>query len=720
MKPGDHEILESLLDDWEALKSRGQSVDPEQLCQPHPQCREAFLKAIAALSSIDTRLLPEHENRQDDTLPSDTHLAGRIGLTHLREHAQGAIGRVCIALDPELNREVAIKFLQPRYLKDEYHRKRFMIEAEITSRLNHPGVIPIHGIGTTEDGCPFYIMPFVGGVTLQEAINRYHQDQTTYTPLKRNLEFRQLLNHLIAICHTMGYAHTRGIVHRDLKPDNILLGPYGEALVVDWGLATPVVRDSQARASGEKTLLPLHEPPSGIGQNDSGAGTPAYMSPELTSGSSEFRVSSDIYSLGAILYCILCGQSPAESGPSDLKGLREHLIQQRWPTPSALKPYCPQAVEAICLKAMSSEPSDRYPSAMEMAQEIKRYLADERVVAHRESWGASTLRFFRQHRRMAQLSLTSMMLAIVVLVGAFIQLGQSGRESQAVNKALLISTAKLTALTVRMEMERRWFILEQAAANPRLIDRLSGVTGTLEDKDRVFMADLLREIRNQALNDSVQAESWFICNATGYQMARLPYGSSIGQNFAHRDYFHGNGRDLSEGERGQPPHILQPYLSTPYASSNDGDLKVAMTQPVFSHLEGHQDRQFLGVLGMSIKLGDFAILDGNLSPGQGAVMALLGQDYLEDAPRRGLILHHPRFQSAPNNDSLRTIPRIQGDLVRQLRTPGNSLYMTDYMDPLQGGASSGWTAALEPVRLNAPSDLGDNGSWVVIVQRPNP
>jgi hypothetical protein len=123
---------------------------------------------------------------------------------------------------------------------------------------------------------------------------------------------------------------------------------------------------------------------------------------------------------------------------------------------------------------------------------------------------------------------------------------------------------------------------------------------------------------------------------------------------------------------------------------------------------------------MSIKLGDFAILDGNLSPGQGAVMALLGQDYLEDAPRRGLILHHPRFQSAPNNDSLRTIPRIQGDLVRQLRTPGNSLYMTDYMDPLQGGASSGWTAALEPVRLNAPSDLGDNGSWVVIVQRPNP
>ncbi|MEC7201734.1 MAG: hypothetical protein VXW84_13915, partial [Verrucomicrobiota bacterium] len=297
--------------------------------------------------------------------------------------------------------------------------------------------------------------------------------------------------------------------------------------------------------------------------------------------------------------------------------------------------------------------------------------------------------------------------------------GLSHRESQRTNTDLLQSAAKLTALTVRMEIDRRWTVLEREASQSRLINRLLSSQGPLDEEQRVPMADLIRDIRQRAMSNGIDAESWFLCNGQGYQMARLPYGSSIGQKYAHRDYFHGNGRDLPDGSMGSPPHILQPYLSIPYASSNDGDLKVALTHPVYSHSEGHELRQFLGVLGMSIKLGDFAILDGNLSPGQMAALALVGQDFLEGERRVGLILHHPDLQKPSGSIVQRGVPRLPSTLVEALQDHSLGLYFSRYTDPLQPTIEGGWAAAFEPVRLNERAGLEESGAWVVIVQRPN-
>src|SRR5439155_24779418 len=156
----------------------------------------------------------------------------------LRFHAQGGLGEVHVARDEELHREVALKRLQTPHASNPRSRRRFLREAAITSRLEHPSIVPVHSMGQDAAGCPFYAMRFVEGQTLQDAIQQFHgPDKTGRTPGQHQLALRQLLSRFVTVCNTVAYAHSRGIVHRDLKPNNIMLGPYGETLVLDWGLA---------------------------------------------------------------------------------------------------------------------------------------------------------------------------------------------------------------------------------------------------------------------------------------------------------------------------------------------------------------------------------------------------------------------------------------------------------------------------------------------------
>ena len=162
-------------------------------------------------------------------------------------------------LDSELHREVALKQIQPQHADDPTSRARFLIEAEVTGRLEHPGVVPVYGLGTNEQGRPFYAMRFVRGQSLKEALEGFHNAdrKSDRDPAERTLALRQLLGRYIDVCHAIGYAHSRGVLHRDLKPANILLGPYGETLVVDWGLAKVVGRDDPTpQPAAEMTLRP--------------------------------------------------------------------------------------------------------------------------------------------------------------------------------------------------------------------------------------------------------------------------------------------------------------------------------------------------------------------------------------------------------------------------------------------------------------------------------
>src|SRR4029079_10699071 len=204
----------------------------------------------------------------------------------LRPHARGGLGAVFVALDSELNREVALKQILDRHADDPDSRARFLLEADVTGRLEHPGVVPVYGLGCDACGRPFYAMRLVKGETLKEAIERFHAAGGARDPRRWNLELRRLLSRFVAVCDVVAYAHSRGVIHRDLKPANILLGPYGETLVVDWGLAKVVGRgESAAPAGAEEATL---QPASGSGSSETlpgtALGTPAYMSPEQAEG----------------------------------------------------------------------------------------------------------------------------------------------------------------------------------------------------------------------------------------------------------------------------------------------------------------------------------------------------------------------------------------------------------------------------------------------------
>ena len=154
-----------------------------------------------------------------------------------RGHARGGLGEVLVAEDRELHREVALKQIQSQYADDAECRARFVQEAEITGRLEHPGIVPVYGLGTYANGRPFYAMRFIRGDSLKDAIERFHATRRTrLSPGERALQLRKLLRRFVDICDALEYAHSLGIVHRDLKPANVMLGKYGETLVVDWGL----------------------------------------------------------------------------------------------------------------------------------------------------------------------------------------------------------------------------------------------------------------------------------------------------------------------------------------------------------------------------------------------------------------------------------------------------------------------------------------------------
>jgi serine/threonine-protein kinase len=156
----------------------------------------------------------------------------------LRLHDRGGLGEIFVAEDRELHREVALKEIRLEYAHDRNLRRRFLREGEITGRLEHPGVVPVYGMGVYKDGRPFYAMRLIRGETLKDTIRRHHEAvKAGVSPFQRDFSLRRLLSRFIAVCNAVAYAHSQGVIHRDLKPGNIMFGQYGETWVIDWGLA---------------------------------------------------------------------------------------------------------------------------------------------------------------------------------------------------------------------------------------------------------------------------------------------------------------------------------------------------------------------------------------------------------------------------------------------------------------------------------------------------
>ncbi len=302
----------------------------------------------------------------------------------LRPHAQGGLGAVFVALDTELHREVALKQILDSHADDLVSRGRFLLEAEITGALEHPGIVPVYGLGTYDGGRPYYAMRFIKGDSLKEAIDHFHAGESRTKDFgRRSLELRRLLRCFTDVCNAIEYAHSRGVLHRDIKPRNVIVGRHGETLVVDWGLAKATGYADPS--SGERTLLPSSASSSAETLPGSALGTPAFMSPEQAKGDLDhLGPQSDIYSLGATLYYLLTG-IPAFAGNVD--DVIRDVQRGAFRPPRQVDPSIDPALEAVCLKAMAHRPSDRYATARALVTDIERWAADEPVSAWREPIG---------------------------------------------------------------------------------------------------------------------------------------------------------------------------------------------------------------------------------------------------------------------------------------------------------------------------------------------
>ncbi len=435
-----------------------------------PDRTAAIRSAFAEVQSLYPALTAD-----DHVEPSAGGSSTAFSQRFIRHYQLGAGGQgeVWLAEDRQLDRFVAIKLIKESERDSRESLKRFWREAHVTSKLEHPNIVPVYEAGRIEEhdgrSTPYYAMRVYGNryllqafsafysrtresadLQLLEALTAFHNDRSAANDQRltdavarfrfdearacdrdlrdaidslyhdrggsagRNLretidawnaqgrpahEFRELLTRFIDVCNALAYAHSRGVIHRDLKPENVMLGEFGETLVVDWGLAKVVgTGPSAGRDPGVATVRVSreeleHDTATRVGDFN---GTVQYVSPEQASGLvDELSPATDIYSLGAILYVILTGH-PLRAGDS-WREICDAAKDGRVVAPSIARADVPRALEAVCLKAVSKSPAQRYASAKDLASDVSSWLADESVTAFREPFTARVKRWVRRH-----------------------------------------------------------------------------------------------------------------------------------------------------------------------------------------------------------------------------------------------------------------------------------------------------------------------------------
>jgi formylglycine-generating enzyme required for sulfatase activity len=455
---------------------RGVERKIERKLKKHRGDVRATLGAVAGADARDAiRAIDQPQIRQslsglpparghilvETLVPPGRQEGSRYSLTRL--HAEGGLGKVWVARDGDLNREVALKEIKPEGAAHPDAWRRFLKEAQITGQLEHPNIVPVYELARRkEDDQPFYTMRFVRGQTLRDAIAAFHREGKG--PGDR-LELQRLLTAFISVCQAVGYAHSRGVVHRDLKPENVVLGGFGEVIVLDWGLARMVDRpDEDAQVEGPPGIAVSAEAQTAgtLGQ----VGTPAYMAPEQVEARHELIDGrTDVYALGGILFEILTGRPPAEGGTT--AEVFSKILAGAIPRARDLAPAVPRPLDAICAKAMARDRAGRYARATDLADDVRLWVADEPVSAWREPWTTRSRRWIGRHRTGVTAAVAAACVALAA--GGYLlydgRLRAAQRRTAANGRVEALATAETRALPL---------IVEQLGADRRLVrDRLA-------------------------------------------------------------------------------------------------------------------------------------------------------------------------------------------------------------------------------------------------------
>ncbi|MBI1248023.1 protein kinase [bacterium] len=420
------DTLQQLLDRWLDAVERGEQPILEDVCRDHPEYQDRLAAMVRRLGDFDRAFgFKEIET-------------GRYTLRDF--YRGGGLGQVYLADDGELDRRVVVKVMRSDRTISTEALQAFVAEAKVTASLDHPGIIPVYGFGMDPAGRPYYAMRFVRGMTYQEAIAEYH-DRLKKGPVDQaDVVLQRRLREFLSVCQTIAFAHHENVIHRDLKPANILIGPYGEVLVADWGLAKSTIESAEAvpvedfEANGN----PLHTQPGQI------KGSPSYLSPEQAAGLPEMnRPAIDVYGLGAILYELITARPP-HPGESTEKIL-EQVLHGRPTPPRQINPLVSRSLEAICLNALQHRPEDRYGSAAALAADIERELAGEPVSVYEEPVSRRVGRWISRHRTPAAAIATAMVIGLTILAIVSVLLSAKNNELAQTNQQLDEARQNLTA-----------------------------------------------------------------------------------------------------------------------------------------------------------------------------------------------------------------------------------------------------------------------------------
>jgi tetratricopeptide (TPR) repeat protein len=441
------------------------SREARSSAETHLDSCPSCLAIVAALARDSASTAPEGEATKASSraAPGPLLADGSPRYVPGVEIARGGMGRILAAEDRLLGRRVALKQIRR---SSEGLARRFQREQRITARLQHPAIIPIHDAGTLADGEPFFVMRLVKGESLDRS-----------AAAARTLEARlRLLPAVIGVVDAVAYAHGEGVVHRDLKPQNVLVGPFGEVVVLDWGLARELdgVADQPGNTEGSDD-----EEASGSGGGDALAtragevlGTLAYMAPEQAEGR-QADARSDVYGLGAMLYHVLTGAPPhAGRGASLSSGAARHA-----PRPLAARvPEAPADLVAIVERAMAADPEARYPSAQQLAEDLKRWQAGRLVEAHRYTPGDLLRRFVRRYRAPLLVALAS--LVVLATLGGLALRRIVAERARALGEQARAETARGRAEAQRIAAETLvGFILGDLRSRLERVGRLDALEG---------------------------------------------------------------------------------------------------------------------------------------------------------------------------------------------------------------------------------------------------